>query len=134
MSAATGPSETLVPTGLQSAAADAQSLLESLSKDGEMQVQNAQSDQSLLYISNHLGENQKREAVEIFTSVRESSALPKTFWTFDPTEFHQAITAKIPALKHDLDVAIFVSFDLSVQTLLATIDSSNVLASSPLIS
>ena len=42
MSAATGPSENLVPTGLQSAAVNAQSLLDSLSEDGEMQVQNAQ--------------------------------------------------------------------------------------------
>ena len=63
MSAATGPSENLEQTGLQSAAVNAQSLLDSLSEEGVQQVQNARSDQSLLNVSNHLGENQKREAV-----------------------------------------------------------------------
>ena len=90
----------------------------------DSQVQNLPGGDAVQAVINPLGEYSKPATVRNHVSVVELSLLPKLFWSFEPTEFHQAITAKIPALEQNLDVSNFVNFNLSVQTFLATIDSA----------
>jgi hypothetical protein len=90
----------------------------------DSQVQNLPGGDAVQTVINPLGEYSKPATVRNHVSVVELSLLPKLFWSFEPTEFHQAITAKIPALEQNLDVSNFVNFNLSVQTFLATIDSA----------
>lgn len=100
----------------------ADNLLASMSRE---QVQTARSDESMPSDSSHLGENAKRDDVEKSNSLSASTSAPKTFWSYDPKEFFDAITASIPALKSDFSLDTFVSFNLSVQSFLSTIDSES---------
>jgi glucose-induced degradation protein 4 len=115
--------ETMPTVNTPGAAAHmANDLLASMSRE---QVQTARSDESMPSDSSHLGENAKRDDVEKSNSLSASTSAPKTFWSYDPKEFFDAITASIPALKSDFSLDTFVSFNLSVQSFLSTIDSES---------
>jgi hypothetical protein len=99
----------------------ADNLLASMSRE---QVQTARSDESVPSDSSHLGESAKRDDVES-NSLSASTSAPKTFWSYNPKEFFDVITARIPALKSDFSLDTFVNFNLSVQNFLSTIDSQS---------
>ena len=120
------------------AQSDATRLLAALSSSSNLDAENAStvqstsSDSALPKDSSPLGEFPKSGFVgstppSVASSAADSeiSLAPKSFHQFEAIEFHNHIVTKLPALKSDIDIQTFISFDLSVKTFLSTIDSSN---------
>lgn len=112
------PALEVVNTEGAQARLDAEVLLNS------MTVQTPQSADVVPKANYHLGESSK-PADSDNSSKDEIQPPSKSFWSYGPSEFYTAITAKLSALKSDLDLSQFQSFDLSVQTFLETVDASS---------